>query len=85
MRPPGGAGSRRKRSAPSSGFSVGSGRERADGGVAREDAEPDDGAHLDLSGLGGDDSALSVEQDELKAYVRSKFGNHAEEVLDIMR
>eukprot|EP00965_Chrysotila_dentata_P261876 6214393-Pleurochrysis_carterae.AAC.3 len=67
--------SRRKRAAPEAGF----------GQIDSAEQEPGCGEHLVLHGLGGRESILSAQEEELKEFVRTRFGNRGSEVLDTMR
>eukprot|EP00965_Chrysotila_dentata_P189558 6173385-Pleurochrysis_carterae.AAC.2 len=68
---------RRKRMAPSAGFS------NADR-IDHEDA-PENTAELDLSGLHSTEAPLLCTDSAVRTFVRGRFGNHASEVLDVLR
>eukprot|EP00965_Chrysotila_dentata_P237894 6202182-Pleurochrysis_carterae.AAC.2 len=70
--------SRRNRAASEAGF----------GEVANPELEDfASGEHLDLKRLGAEDvgASLTSSEAEVGQFVRGRFGNHSEEVLDIMR
>eukprot|EP00965_Chrysotila_dentata_P124195 4104591-Pleurochrysis_carterae.AAC.1 len=71
--------SRRKRAAPEAGF--------GEVGSTEQEEDPVRGEHLVLAGLGEEDvsAALTSSEAELKEWVRRRFGNRSEEVLDTMR
>ena len=83
-KPPAAKGRGRKRAAPAARFraaAVGPTITASDTSERGQRA-PDRGkATLDLSGLGD----ASAEADDVRSFVRERFGNHASEVLDVLR